>query len=143
MVYKNCYSKFYELFYNCIWVEKEVQIDRCFPELSPQNFDDFWCCQVDAFVVDTDTGFAIFQKNYARELEEVWVVVGCSVLYSFRLCGIALALQVARDKQVSKLRIETDSKVVALAFGVGSLSFRCWTRVIKVKNVGLLKEVAP
>uniref|UniRef100_A0A803PAP7 RNase H type-1 domain-containing protein n=1 Tax=Cannabis sativa TaxID=3483 RepID=A0A803PAP7_CANSA len=71
-----------------------------------------------------EDGFAVFHRH--QNLEDSWVAVGHDEVEGVlegELRGIALALQAGLDKNVSKVRIETDSKASALAFKVGSLLF--------------------
>uniref|UniRef100_A0A803PJ42 RNase H type-1 domain-containing protein n=1 Tax=Cannabis sativa TaxID=3483 RepID=A0A803PJ42_CANSA len=118
--FRDSLSRYNEFSCNCFWYEQVEVTDKNLQRHLYQSKEDFWCCKVDASVIAEEVGFAIFHMN--AQVFESWVAVGFSSIYGVmerELSGIALALQMARDKEVSKIMIKIDSKTAATTFGVG------------------------
>uniref|UniRef100_A0A803PUR5 Uncharacterized protein n=1 Tax=Cannabis sativa TaxID=3483 RepID=A0A803PUR5_CANSA len=99
--------------------------------------EDVWCLQVDAFVVQSEAGFAMFQKS-CDQVDEALVAVGCakvSTVLEGKFRAIALALQVSRDKGINRLCIEMDSKVAATTFKIGVMCNHIGTENVKEYGV--------
>uniref|UniRef100_A0A803PJT5 Uncharacterized protein n=1 Tax=Cannabis sativa TaxID=3483 RepID=A0A803PJT5_CANSA len=122
--YKDCISRAAKFLSNRLWFDLD-EVDTKMQVLDNHSEEDYWCCNVDASVVGKTAGFAIFHKH-DQVLEDSWVSMGFSSVddvLEAKLCGISLALQTALEKEVPKVRIETDSKSIALAFAGCSLPY--------------------